>query len=170
MTLLLAVISVALIGSSQGALPLLAPSDQAQQVADTLVVLRVTGDVKNPLSLTMADIAALPHREVVADIHGRSVTYRGVKLSGLLLLAGPPVGAHVVRTIVVARAADDYEAVFSLAELTPDFTDRIVLVADARDGESLPASEGPVRLVVPDEREAARWVRLLREIEVRRLR
>jgi DMSO/TMAO reductase YedYZ molybdopterin-dependent catalytic subunit len=170
MRLLLTVFSVALIGTSQGTVPFLAPSDPAQQVADTITVLRVAGDVDNPLSLTMADIAALPHEELVAEIHGRPVTYRGVKLSELLLLAGPPMGAHVVRTIVVARAADDYEAVFSLAELTPDFTDRIVLVADARDGESLPASEGPVRLVVPDEQEGARWVRLLREIEVRRLR
>jgi DMSO/TMAO reductase YedYZ molybdopterin-dependent catalytic subunit len=71
---------------------------------------------------------------------------------------------------VVARAADDYEAVFFLAELTRDFSDRNVLVADARDGESLPATEGPLRLVVAGEKEAARWVRLLREIEVRRVR
>jgi len=170
MRLLLAAFFVSLIGSSQGTVPFLARSDQAQQVADTLVVLRVTGDVESPLSLTMADLAALPHQELLAEIHGRSVIYRGVQLSELLTLAGPPVGAHVVRTIVVARAADDYEAVFSLAELTPDFTDRVVLVADSRDGESLPANEGPVRLVIPDEREGARWVRLLREIEVRRLR
>jgi DMSO/TMAO reductase YedYZ molybdopterin-dependent catalytic subunit len=166
----LAVTSVVLIGSSQAALPLIDPGDRVQEVADTLKVLRVAGEVRSPLSLTLADIAALPHQEVLAEIHGRSVKYRGVELGELLLQAGLPEGREVVRTIVVARATDGYEAVFYLAELTPDFTDRIVLVADERDGESLPGTEGPVRLVVPGEKEAARWVRQLREIEVRRVR
>lgn len=137
------------------------PVHRTRDAADTLVLLRVVGDVENPLSLTLADIAAIPHQEVRAEIHGRSVKYRGIALSDLLLQAGVPAGKDVVRTVVVARAADTYEAVFSLAELTPDFVSQTVLVADSRDGEPLPKSEGPVRLVVPDEAEAARWVRLL---------
>lgn len=165
----LAVATVLVIGSFHTALSLTSPSDLAQQVADTLVVLRVAGDVERPLSLTLADMAAFPHEEVLGEIHGRSVRYRGVELGELLQRAGPPVGREVIRTIVVARGVDGYEAVFALPELTPDFIDRTVLVAYARDGEPLPASEGPVRLVIPDEKEAARWVRLLHEIEVRRL-
>lgn len=166
----LAVVSIVLIWSSQAALPRIDSGNRVQEVADTLVVLRVAGRVTSSLSLTLADIAALPHKEVLAEIHGRSVRYRGVELSELLLRAGAPGGREVVRTVVIARAADGYEAVFSLAELTRDFTDRIVLVADARDRESLSATEGPFRLVVPDEKEGGRWVRQLREIEVRRVR
>jgi len=144
--------------------------NRQRQEADSLSVLRVSGNVKNPLSLTLADIAALPHQEVVAEVHGRSVKYRGVALGAVLQRAGVPEGREIVRTVVVARATDAYEAVFSLAELTPDFVDRIALVADARDGEPLPAGEGPVRLVVPGEKEGARWVRQLIELEVRRVR
>jgi DMSO/TMAO reductase YedYZ molybdopterin-dependent catalytic subunit len=158
-----------LIVSTQAALPSIDPGDRAQDVADTLVVLRVAGEVRNPLSLTLADIAALPHREITAEIHDRSVTYRGVELSALLVRAGPPEGRELVRSVVVVRATDGYVAVFSLAELTPDFNDRMVLVADARDEEPLPPAEGPLRLVVPGEKEGARWVRQLREIEVQRV-
>ncbi len=146
------------------------PPDRGNERADTSVALRVTGEVTNPLSLSAADIAAFPHREVQAEIHGRTLTYRGVALNSLLEQAGVPEGREVVRTVVVARASDGYEAVFSLAELTADFVDRLVIVADMRDGESLPDDEGPVRLVSPSENEAARWVRQLYEIEVRRLR
>ena len=170
MRLHLAVVSVLLIASFRAELVSQGPGHVVQEAADTLTVLRVTGEVGNPLSLTLADIAALPHRDVTAEIHERSVRYHGVELNELLRLANPPEGIEVVRTFVIARAADVYEAVFSLAELTPDFTDRTVLLADARDGESLPDAEGPLRLVVPDEREAARWVRQLLELEVRRVR
>jgi hypothetical protein len=55
------------------------------------------------------------------------------------------------------RSGDGYEIVFSLAELDPGFTDRVVLLADRMDGRPLPAALGPFRLIVPGEKKHARW-------------
>ena len=67
---------------------------------------------------------------------------------------------------VVVDAADGYRVVFSLSELDTAYTDRVVLIADTRDGVALPAREGPFRLVVPGEKRAARWVRQVTAIDV----
>ena len=44
-------------------------------------------------------------------------------------------------------------------DLDPDFTDRVILLADRRDGHPLSSKEGPFRIVVPGEKRHARWVR-----------
>lgn len=142
------------------------PLAYSAQLPDSVVALHVRGDVTRPLSLSIAELAALPHREERSTIHDRTATYRGVALGELLLRAGAPEGRDLLRTVVFARGADGYEVVFALAELSADFTDRIVLIADARDGESLPAEVGPIRLVVPWEKRGARSVRQITEIEV----
>ncbi|MGD8869733.1 MAG: molybdopterin-dependent oxidoreductase [Gemmatimonadales bacterium] len=135
--------------------------------SDSVAVLRVQGDVTNPLSLSIDELAALLHHEAQSTIHDRTATYRGVVLGELLTRAGAPEGRDLLRTVVFARGADGYEVVFALAELSTDFTDRVVLIADSRDGAALPEEEGPIRLVVPWEKRAARSVRQVTEIEVR---
>ena len=96
--------------------------------------------------------------------------FEGVSLRDLLTEAKVPAGTDVrgplVAWIVIVEAADGYRAVFSLAELEPSFSDRLVLVADARDGKPLGGEEGPLRLVVPDEKRPARWVRQVVRIRV----
>jgi hypothetical protein len=57
---------------------------------------------------------------------------------------------------------------FSLAEADPDFGDRHILVADARDGQPLDAATGPLRLIVPQDTRQGRWVRMLTSIRVLR--
>jgi len=152
-------------------LPLSSPTiiDVASAAAgssDSAVVLRVKGDVTNPLSFSLEQLTARPHNEAQVTIHDRMATYRGVSLGELLDTAGVPEGRDLLRTVVFARGADGYEVVFALAELSSDFTDRIVLIADTRDGEPLPADEAPLRLVVPWEKRGARSVRQITEIEV----
>ena len=49
------------------------------------------------------------------------------------------------------------------------FTDRIIMIADRRNGEALAEKEGPLRIVVPGEKRQARWVRQLTGISVKRL-
>jgi len=134
---------------------------------DTSTVLQVKGHVAIGLSLSLEDLAGMPHYEAEATIHGRTVAYRGISLGELLELAEVPEGGDLLRTIVFARAPDGYEVVFALAELSGDFNDRTVLIADRRDGEPLPPEEGPLRLVVPWEKRGARSVRQVSEIEVR---
>ena len=85
-------------------------------------------------------------------------------------LAGVPIdsvrGGRTAR-YVVASAADGYRVVFSLAELAPDLTGRVVLLADERDGKALAGDEGPLRLVLPDDTRPTRWIRQLTSLTVR---
>ena len=66
----------------------------------------------------------------------------------------------------LAEGADGYRVSFSLAELDPGFQDSQVLVADTMNGEPLGDKVGPLRLVVPQDKRPARWVRMLRSIKV----
>jgi DMSO/TMAO reductase YedYZ molybdopterin-dependent catalytic subunit len=139
----------------------------AASPTDSTKVLQVTGDVTNALLLSLDELTALPHHEAQSTIHDRTATYSGVSLGELLALAGVPEGRDLLRTVIFARGTDGYEVIFALAELSADFTDRVVLIAGVRDGEPLPADEGPIRLVVPWEKRGARSVRQIAEIEVR---
>jgi hypothetical protein len=50
-------------------------------------------------------------------------------------------------------------AVLALPELDPALTDRIILLADRRDGKPMGGNAGPLRVIVPGEKRHARWVR-----------
>ena len=63
-------------------------------------------------------------------------------------------------------ATDGYRAVFALAELDAGLTDKVILLADARDGKPLEPKYGPFQIIIPDEKHRVRWVRNVREIDV----
>jgi hypothetical protein len=110
------------------------------------------------------DLAKLPRRAVEAvDRDGRKSKFEGWALGDVLALAGIPRGndlrGKALATYVQASARDGYRVVFALPELDPAFTDRIVLLADRRDGVALESKDGPLRVVVPGERRQARWIR-----------
>jgi hypothetical protein len=79
-------------------------------------------------------------------------------------MAGPWMAAYVV-----AAAEDGYRVVFSLAELDASVRDSEALVADTVDGTPLPDGEGPFRLIVPSDKRASRWVRMLRSVTISRI-
>src|SRR5262245_53482360 len=54
--------------------------------------LSVSGDVKTPLTLTAADIGAMPRTKVQMTEEGRTVTYEGVRVAEILKKAGVPLG------------------------------------------------------------------------------
>jgi|SRR5579862_1940190 len=134
----------------------------------------VSGAVKQPLTLAAKDLAAMPRATVAVTDHGKSVTYEGVLLYDVLLKAGAPLGSELsgkaLASYVLASAKDGYQVVYTLTEIDPAFTDSRILLADAADGNPLPATQGPFRLVVPNEKKGARSVRMLERIEVIRLR
>lgn len=136
------------------------------------VSLSISGEVKRPLKLTAADISKLPRRTVRASDHGTEATFEGVPLFEVLKLAGLEFGETLrgkrLETYLIVEAADGYKAVFALPELDPAFTDKVVLLADKRDGKPLAGEEGRLRIVVPDERRHARWVRQVVSLVVRR--
>jgi DMSO/TMAO reductase YedYZ molybdopterin-dependent catalytic subunit len=133
--------------------------------------LAIRGEVKTQLNLSLSEIKSLPRTQARAKEHnGTTATYEGVSLAELLRRAGVPQGealhGQALQLCVIVKAADSYQALFALAELDPAMTDKIVLLAFSRDGASLDAAAGPLRIIVPDEKRQARWVRQVIEIEV----
>jgi hypothetical protein len=136
--------------------------------AGTLVAqspaLRVDVASGRSLSFSLDDFRSMPRNRATVDRQGGMVTYEGVRLVELLRRAGLDVGraplqGAAVTSVLVAAGADGYEAVFALAELDPVDAQARVLIADTRDGRSLTADEGPLRLVAPGDRYPVRWLR-----------
>ena len=139
--------------------------------ADTNEIVAVCGDVPQPHSYTLAELQTLPIVNLRArDRDGTNADYTGVPIQELLRRSGAPAGdglrGAALTKMVVVHAADGYQAAFSLAELDPSLTDRQVVLAWSRNNEPLNAAQGPLRLVVPDDKRPARWVRRVTAIEV----
>jgi DMSO/TMAO reductase YedYZ molybdopterin-dependent catalytic subunit len=153
-----------------------APSAQSASAAaaSTANTLVVGGDVATPLSLTTAEIKAMPRTKVEVKDEGRTVVYEGVLVGEILTRAGAPLGAALrgdaIASYVLARAADGYQVVFSLAELDPAFTSNDIIVADTIDGKPLFAYQGALRIVAPKDARGARSIRMLQRLEVVRLK
>ena len=137
------------------------------------VVLRIVGEVPRPLALTFEALGGFPRATVSAtDRDGRVASFEGVALAILLRAADVELGVRLrgarLAEYVLTRAADDYRVVFALPELDPAFTDRVVLLADRRDGQPLGADERPFMVVVSGEKRHSRWIRQVIEIRVKR--
>lgn len=136
--------------------------------------LEIGGAVTQPLTLTAADLSAMPRATVRTKSDGIDVVYEGVWLHQVLRRAGAPTGSQLrgkaLASYVTAEARDGYQVVFSLAEIDPLFTDSQVLLADTADGKPLIGAQGPFRLVAPKEKRGARSVRMLTKLNVVLLR
>lgn len=149
----------------------LAPLAHAQ-TAPT-ISLSVSGEVETPQRLTAADLAKLPQRTVRAKGHdGKEAEFTGVPLVEILKQAGVKFGEELrgknLALYLVVEATDGYRAVFALAELDPLFTDKVILLAAKREGKPLDDKEGPLRIVVPDEKRQGRWVRQVTGLVIKR--
>ncbi|MFD2570891.1 molybdopterin-binding protein [Spirosoma soli] len=141
----------------------------SQSYAQTLTV---SGEVTKPLTLQAADLKAMPHTDVTGRDHdGKEHRYSGVPLIEFLKQAGTSVGSELrgknLIKYAIIKANDDYEVIFALPELDPEFATRIIILADSVDGAALPAGTGPYRVVVPGEKKLARWIREVKSIEIR---
>jgi DMSO/TMAO reductase YedYZ molybdopterin-dependent catalytic subunit len=150
-----------------------AQSASAQPATAASAKLTVDGEVTHPHVFDESELAAMPQvTQHVTDEKGASVTYEGVALSGILERAGAPLGKALrgkqMTLYLLVTASDGYRALFALAELDPAYTDKVVLLADRRDGHPLAATEGPLRIVVPGEKRHARWVRGVTTLSIRR--
>ena len=124
--------------------------------------LAVDGAVETPLTLSFADLLALPQVDVDADFHcvtGWSVldvAFRGVRLETIAALARPAGEA----THLMCHGHGGYSTNLPLEEaLKPD-----VLLVHAIDGKPLaPERGGPIRIVVPQlwAWKGAKWVNRL---------
>jgi len=123
------------------------------------------------VAINATTLAGLPRRTISAtDEGGHTSSYTGVSLDELLVRAGAPHGDPVrgkaMLSYVVVGASDNYHVLFTLPELDASFSDRVVLIADTRDGAPLPTAVGPYRLIVPFDKREARWVRSVTDVEL----
>jgi DMSO/TMAO reductase YedYZ molybdopterin-dependent catalytic subunit len=140
---------------------------QAQEV-------RVTGDVKEELTLTVELLAKMPRASAKTSFNGMETVYEGVPLHEVLKRAGVPHGealrGKALATYVIAEAPDGYQVVFSLGELDQSVVDHEVLLADTGNGKPLFGADGRFRLVIPKDKIGGRSIRMLSKISVVRLR
>jgi DMSO/TMAO reductase YedYZ molybdopterin-dependent catalytic subunit len=145
----------------------------AAPVAPPEVLLTVGGEVAKPLKLTAADLAKLPRRTVRAKGHDEAESeFEGVELREVLQLAGVEFGTHLkgksLALYVLVEATDKYRVIFALPELDPAFTDRVIIIADRQNGKPMDAAHGPLRIIAPDEKRPARWIRKVVSLTVQR--
>ena len=129
--------------------------------------LTVENGTGKQTQLTRADLEALPHVKVTT---GASATFEGVALGPLLAKAGVGLGETLrgkrMASCLLVEAADGYRAVIALPELDPAFTDKQIVLAFLKDGKPLDDKEGPYRIVIPDEKRMARWVRQVTTLKI----
>ena len=121
--------------------------------------LQVTGHVDTPLSLSWAELLALPQRDVLCDMHcvtrwsRYDNTFRGVPVREILRLAGKRTDAEAA----MIHGAEGYTTNLPMSDLDRDEN----LVATHWNGEPLTEEHGgPVRLLVPHLYlwKSAKWV------------
>lgn len=134
--------------------------------ADSLIV---DGSVEPTLTITHDQFKGLPRTDLQLDgPNGIILKYSGVDFVQLLMKAGVPTG-HALKgkdadKYVVASGKDGFAAVFSLSELDHG----AILIADELDGLPLSVSDGPFRVISPNDGRRSRWVRQLVRISVRK--
>jgi hypothetical protein len=142
---------------------LLAALAQCQQ-------LTVQTESGKPTVLARADIEALPHIKGTATVSGTSTTFEGVALEAVLEKAGVGFGTSLkgsrLASCLLVEAADGYRVVIALPELDPAFNDKQIVLAFLKDGKPFDDKEGPYRIVIPDEKRMARWVRQVTTLKI----
>ena len=135
---------------------------QAQQ----LTVQTVSGKTV----LTRADLEALPHVKVTTANPGTVTLFEGITIEAVLEKAGVQFGETLrgkrLASCLLVEAADGYRAVIALPEIDAAFTDKQIVLAFSKDGKPLDDKEGPYRIVIPDEKRMARWVRQVTTLKI----
>lgn len=135
------------------------------------VILKIVAAEKT-LTFTAAEFAALPRTEAkLADQPGQPErTFSGVTMRELLTRAGAPLGDKLrgpaQQIAVLVRCKDNYTVLFALAEFDENFSQRTILLADQEDGQILPPSAAPLRIITPGDKRGARSARQVTTIEI----
>ncbi|WP_316739024.1 molybdopterin-dependent oxidoreductase [Pedobacter aquatilis] len=133
--------------------------------------IKISGEVKTPITITLADLAKMTRIEVSRkDRDNKDHIYSGVSLSMLLTQAGATMGKDLrgenLAKYVVVEASDGYQVLFSLAELDSEFSDDKIILADSIDNKLLPAADGPFRVIVQNDKRPARCIKQVTGIKI----
>lgn len=137
------------------------------QTAPSLKFISIDGKERQ---IATADLAKLKRVSVKASAHNTSGTFEGWSLGEVLAAMGVEFGEKLrgarLASYLMVEAADSYQVIFALPELDPGFTDKVVILADRRDGQPLSKDEGPYRIIAPDEKRPARWARQVTTLRI----
>jgi hypothetical protein len=116
------------------------------------------------VGVTVTALERLPSHSYELPVgSGEQAKYRCALLADVLTHVGVPMGGALrgarLAEHVRVRARDGYEVVFAIAELDEQFRATPPMLCYARDGQALVDDEGPLRLIVPDDKKHGRWVR-----------
>jgi hypothetical protein len=132
--------------------------------------LAIQGGDRKQTILTPAEIEALPRIKITTSASGLSATFEGVLLRAVLEKAGIGFGETLkgkrMASCLLVEAADGYRVVIALPEIDQAFSDKQVVLAFLKDGKRLDDKEGPYRIVIPDEKRMARWVRQVTTLKI----
>ncbi|MFD2863468.1 molybdopterin-dependent oxidoreductase [Mucilaginibacter antarcticus] len=133
--------------------------------------VKVGGEVATPLTIDAAEFAKYPQIKVSRkDKEGKDHTYTGVALMDILTKAGATMGDELkgknLTKCLLVDAADNYQAVFALAELDKAFTECAVILTNTVDGKPLPKGDGPFRIIVQNEKKLGRCVRQVVQLKI----
>lgn len=138
--------------------------------ARTEATLELTGLSGQHRVVSAADLAKLPHVDADVAAHNVKGKYRGVLLGDVLRLVDRPAGdalrGKALSTAIAVEASDGYRVVFAITEVDSAYSNKVVFLADARNGASLDSTEGPFRIIVPDEKRPARWAKKVTRIRL----
>jgi formylmethanofuran dehydrogenase subunit E len=140
--------------------------------------LTIGGTGVKPAALQIRDLEKMqPVKETWTAGDGKRVVL-GVPIDKLLERQGLTPGrmgdggtpsSRGWRRVVVASAPDGFQAVFTVAELTPHLGPTRALLAWKIDDKPLPPDRGPLRLVVLTDKVASRSVHSVNRLEVMEL-
>ena len=136
-----------------------------------------SGNVAQTLSLMVADLKRYPAHQVEYVPRnsteekgaGPARRYTGCLLRDVLAAAKPTESKprELRKSYVVATASDEYEVVFSWAELFVSPVGDSVLVVYERDGAPIPDDEGRIALIAVTDTSPVRHVKWLRSLALR---
>ena len=131
--------------------------------------IEVVNAAGKSLHLDDKTIKQLPSKKLeIKDAASKVAVYEGVPLNNLLEKGGIKIeselrGARLANYLLV-QAKDGYRVVFALPEIDPAMNDNLILLAHTKDGVALNEKEGPYRILMPHEKQHARWVRQVTKI------
>lgn len=137
--------------------------------------VRIVGEVKSPLALTVGDLQALAPQQVNVTFQAgkgeQKHSYTGALLSDVIAKAGlklnPARKNDALSKYLLVTANDGYQVVISWGEIDPKFGNHPYLLAWEQDGQPLTGADGPIHLITPGDVHGGRYVSGVVSIEVR---